>query len=265
MQSVKSLVTPVVFAVACVASRSALAVPKTVDATVAYVMTGDSAVLDNGKVVRYIGVDAPSRGTVQGDEPYAKEAFELNKRLVAGKRVRLELDAAEGDEKGRIWAYVYVGKYFVNASLVESGLARTAVRSPNTRFAGLFQKLEQEARGQKRGLWKAPAQAAPLFSNKDLEKGYAPPKASFGNKDLERFDVPGEDDAVAEAAAKEAEGADPAAAGADDAKGDGKPVEKGAKVEKPEKVEKKDAPRPETKDAAPAEKPADVKKDGGKP
>ncbi len=40
-------------------------------------------------------------------EYYARGSHEANRRLVEGKRVRLELDVEERDRYGRILAYVY--------------------------------------------------------------------------------------------------------------------------------------------------------------
>ncbi|HXL01813.1 MAG TPA: thermonuclease family protein [Candidatus Atribacteria bacterium] len=108
----------------------------------------------NGEKVRYIGVDTPELHHPQKEvEYYAREAYEANRRLVEGKRVRLELDVEERDRYGRILAYVYVDDLMVNEWLVANGYARVATFPPNVKYAERFLQLEREARQAKVGLW----------------------------------------------------------------------------------------------------------------
>lgn len=68
--------------------------------------------------VRYIGVDAPEKETPEG-----QIATSLNRALVAGKKVYLELDEQVRDHYGRLLAYVYLDPYgylMVNAILVST-------------------------------------------------------------------------------------------------------------------------------------------------
>jgi len=51
-------------------------------------------------------------------------------------------------------AYVYVDTLFVNAWLVKHGYAKVLTVPPNTRYRDLFEKLEEEARRKKVGLWR---------------------------------------------------------------------------------------------------------------
>ena len=107
------------------------------------------------RTVRYIGVDTPE--SVKPDTPvqcYALRASHFNAGLVEGETVRLVFDAERRDVYGRLLAYVYVGDEFVNAELVRRGYARTLAIPPNTRYAGLFDRLQREAADAHRGLWK---------------------------------------------------------------------------------------------------------------
>lgn len=106
--------------------------------------------------VRYIGIDTPE--SVAPDQPvecFGPEASAANERLVGGRRVRLEFDAERRDRYGRLLAYVYLGERFVNAELLREGFATTLTIAPNDSFAGLFDRLEQEAGNAGRGLWAA--------------------------------------------------------------------------------------------------------------
>jgi micrococcal nuclease len=106
--------------------------------------------------VRYIGIDTPE--SVAPDQPvecFGKEASRVNAALVEGEQVRLVFDAELRDKYGRLLAYVYVGKQFVNAELVRRGYARTLTIPPNDSHAALFSRLAQAAGNAGRGLWGA--------------------------------------------------------------------------------------------------------------
>lgn len=118
------------------------------------VIDGDTIEVEKLGKVRYIGVDSPEIS--RGPEPFGMEAWEVNRQLVEGKKVRLELDVGERDRYGRVLAYVFVGDTFVNAWLVEHGYSRVMTIPPNVKYAELFLKLEREAREYGRGLWGAP-------------------------------------------------------------------------------------------------------------
>lgn len=106
--------------------------------------------------VRYIGVDTPE--TVKPDAPvqcFGQRASAFNHRLVEGRRVRLVFGVERRDVYGRLLAYVYLGRRFVNAILVRRGLARSLTIPPNDRFAPLMRRLELRAARAGRGLWGA--------------------------------------------------------------------------------------------------------------
>lgn len=120
---------------------------------------GDTVRISGGKLVRYIGIDAPElRKKINGrwiydPTPFAKEAYELNKRLVEGKQIRLEYDKEKTDKYNRILAYLYVGDIFVNGEMIKTGLARASIYPPNEKYAGLLLNLEKDARESKKGMW----------------------------------------------------------------------------------------------------------------
>ena len=120
--------------------------------TVSRVIDGDSIELSNGEQVRYIGIDTPEFHNGVPD-PYAQEAYEINKKLVEGKEVRLELDVQKRDKYNRILAYVYVDDLFVNAYLIENGYTQILTIPPDVTYQDLFLSLERKARENKAGLW----------------------------------------------------------------------------------------------------------------
>lgn len=119
------------------------------------VIDGDTIELSNGEKVRYIGIDTPELHHPQRSvEYFAREVYEANRRLVEGKKVRLEFDVEKRDRYGRLLAYVYVDGVMVNEWLVANGYAQVATFPPNVKYADRFLKLEKEARRLKLGLWK---------------------------------------------------------------------------------------------------------------
>lgn len=121
------------------------------------VVDGDTILVRLGErveKVRYIGIDTPEVGGRGGPEPGAAEAAALNRALVEGRRVRLELDVQERDRYGRLLAYVWVGDLMVNAELVRRGYAQVMTVPPNVRHQALFRRLQRDARQAGRGLWR---------------------------------------------------------------------------------------------------------------
>jgi micrococcal nuclease len=128
------------------------------DGVVVRVVDGDTVhvrVGDRVEKVRYIGVNTPElHHPDKGEEPGGREAHAVNRRLVEGKPVRLELDAQARDRHGRLLAYVWTGATMINAELLRLGYAQVMTVPPNVRHQALFLKLQQDAREAGRGLWK---------------------------------------------------------------------------------------------------------------
>lgn len=120
------------------------------------VIDGDTIELENGEVVRYIGINTPE--TYGKKECYGKEAKEYNIELVENKNVRIEKDKSERDKFGRLLRYVYVWngekEIFVNADLVEKGFAEAIAYKPDTSRHTYLENLEREAKKEDIGIWK---------------------------------------------------------------------------------------------------------------
>lgn len=130
----------------CVAKEKEFLVTKVVD--------GNTIVLENGDVVRYLGIDAPHlKKNEGGPQFYSREAMKFNKGLVLLKKVRLEFDTDRKDEEGRLLAYVYVKNLFVNGELVRLGYARASIHPSGTRYKSILLRYEREAATKYAGLW----------------------------------------------------------------------------------------------------------------
>ena len=118
------------------------------------VIDGDTVMLENGDIVRYLGIDAPNlKKNEGGPQFYSREAAKFNKNLVLLKKVRLDVDVDKKDAQGRLLAYVYVKNVFVNGELVRLGYARAAVSPPNIKHRDLLLRSQKEAEERYAGLW----------------------------------------------------------------------------------------------------------------
>jgi len=139
------------------------------DIYVTRAVDGDTLKLENGERVRLIGIDTPemhesdklyrdsqrTHQDIQTIKALGKRAYDFTRSLVEGKRVTLEFDLERQDKYGRLLAYVYLKDgTFVNAEIVKEGYASLMTYPPNVKYADLFLKLYQEARQNRRGLWK---------------------------------------------------------------------------------------------------------------
>jgi micrococcal nuclease len=123
-------------------------------AKVVAVLDGDTIVIGGGEKVRYAGLNTPETHHPDKLPEYCgQEAFEANRRLVAGKTVRLEFDERRRDKYGRLLAYVYVDSLCVNAELIRQGYAQVSTYKDNQRHHDEFMRLQQSAIAARRGMW----------------------------------------------------------------------------------------------------------------
>jgi len=100
--------------------------------------------LTNGlkEKVRLIGIDAPEKA----QKPWGEQAAALE-RMVKNQWVRLKTDTTPRDRYGRLLAYMYVGRTFVNLELMNQGHAVLLSITPNVAHAEEFKAAQERARG----------------------------------------------------------------------------------------------------------------------
>ncbi len=121
---------------------------------VARVVDGDTIELEDGRKVRYIGIDTPE--TVDPKKPvqcFGREAYLENKSLVEGKEIEMERDVSETDHYGRLLRYVWAEGVFVNEHLVREGFAHAVTFPPDVKYQELFLEAERKAREEGKGFW----------------------------------------------------------------------------------------------------------------
>lgn len=119
-------------------------------AKVKHVIDGDTVELQNGLVLRYVGITAPETG-----EPFEKESAELNRQLVEGKTIKLEYDNYKSDKFGRILAYAFLDKKNISIELARKGMAELVIyqkRKPFIHQAELL-KVQEQAKTKRLGIW----------------------------------------------------------------------------------------------------------------
>ena len=123
-------------------------------AVVKRVIDGDTIELNDGRKVRYIGVNTPElHHPTKGVQCFGKEAMEKNKELVEGKEIKMKKDVSETDRYKRLLRYIWVGDIFVNEYLAREGYAFQATFPPDVAYVNLFKKAAEEARLNNKGLW----------------------------------------------------------------------------------------------------------------
>ncbi|MDP2821025.1 MAG: thermonuclease family protein [bacterium] len=131
------------------------------------VLDGDTVVLENGKEIRYLGIN-----TTEKEQPYTEEAADFNRNLVLGKMVRLELDVENEDRYGRLLAYVWKNGELINQKIIESGLAISVGTQPDTKYQYLFDQAQETAKNNCLGIWEGLCEKERCVKIANVEKNY---------------------------------------------------------------------------------------------
>ena len=138
---------------------------------VSQVIDGDTVdIIINGKKtrVRLIGIDTPElNDSRQEVRCLAQKASEELKKLINGKKVRLEFDATQGnkDKYDRILRYLYLENGIsINQYMIKEGYAYEYTYSTPYKYQSDYKESQQEAKNSKKGLWSNDA----CVGNKEL-------------------------------------------------------------------------------------------------
>jgi micrococcal nuclease len=126
-------------------------------AKVVEVIDGDTVVLDDGKEVRLVGIQAPklplNRPNFK-EWPLAREAKDELEKLVLNQRVTLSYGGARVDRHGRTLAHLHTDDgTWAQGEMLSRGLARVYTFADNRAAAADLLALEAQAREAKRGIW----------------------------------------------------------------------------------------------------------------
>lgn len=122
------------------------------------VLDGDSIRVKNGKEIieiRLYGIDCP-----EWDQEYGKKAKQFTKAKVYQKKV--DIDHVDTDRYGRTVAVVSNSGKLLNRALVRAGYAWIYKKYCRKKaLCSELAQLENEAKKQKRGMWKEKKPTAP--------------------------------------------------------------------------------------------------------
>ena len=131
------------------------------------IVDGDTIQLNDGQVVRLIGVDTPehhhskklrrdaerSQRDIETIQALGKQSTEFTRQLVLGKKVRIEYDKQRTDRYGRTLGYLFLPDgTFVNEEIIKQGYGSAYTKYP-FKYMEQFRAAERNARDKKRGLW----------------------------------------------------------------------------------------------------------------
>jgi micrococcal nuclease len=127
---------------------------------VAEIDQGDAFILEDGRRVRLVGIDAPRAPLgVPKDVPWrlAESAKTALADLAQNRIVTLRLGEVASDRYGRVLAQVYrEDGMWLQGELLRRGLARVHSYADNRALVPEMLALEGEARSARRGLWRDP-------------------------------------------------------------------------------------------------------------
>jgi endonuclease YncB( thermonuclease family) len=114
---------------------------------VARVIDGETLALADGRMLRLVDIDVPSRGTVAAQAKAALAA------LIDGQALALKFAGDAKDRQGRILAELYAGDVWVQGELLRRGGARVAGTAGDRIGLPEMLAIERQARRYRRGLW----------------------------------------------------------------------------------------------------------------
>jgi len=123
------------------------------------VLDGGTLALDDGRIVRLIGIAGPAYSPrVLASAPADDPGRIYLKGMLEGKSVRIKPAKGATDARRMISAYVYLGEVLVNGRMIKDGYA---LADPGRGYPEyeLFESYESEARLKGLGVWKTSSES----------------------------------------------------------------------------------------------------------
>ncbi|HPW34408.1 MAG TPA: lamin tail domain-containing protein [Candidatus Paceibacterota bacterium] len=123
-------------------------------AKVSRIIDGDTIVLENGSIVRFIGIDAPELSVDENRSScLANESKKFLESILLNSSVSLEYGPQKTDDYQRTLAYVWLNKQLVNEIMLEKGLAYAYNFGHQHPKQDEFDSIHQKAKSAGIGLW----------------------------------------------------------------------------------------------------------------
>ncbi len=124
------------------------------------IVDGDTLVLDSGKQVRLVGLQAPKLPLGRPDFtawPLSEDAAAALRELSLGKTLSLVYGGRRKDRHGRILAHLYdESGSWIQGAMLQRGMARVYSFSDNRSLVAEMLAIERQARAARRGIWADP-------------------------------------------------------------------------------------------------------------
>lgn len=126
--------------------------------TVKHIYDGDTFKTEHGEKVRLLNINTPEIAhNDKPGQPFSRQAGKALSTLLLNRTVRLEFDSDQHDRYDRLLAHVYLRDgTWINARMIEKGLAHLYIFAPNFRHADALLAKERQARKRKSGIWNHP-------------------------------------------------------------------------------------------------------------
>lgn len=128
--------------------------------TVVEIVDGDTLLLDDGREVRLVGLQAPKLplGRPNFDPwPLADKAKAALGEITLGRQVTLAYGGRRIDRHGRALAHLFRDEgLWVQAEMLRRGLARVYSFADNRTLVDRLLQIERVARAERRGIWNDP-------------------------------------------------------------------------------------------------------------
>jgi endonuclease YncB( thermonuclease family) len=136
------------------------------------IVDGDTLVLEDGRQVRLVGIQAPKLPLGRSNFetwPLAEEARAALSALALGRPLRLAYGGRRMDRHGRLLAHLYAtgaqgAERWIQGALLEQGMARVYSFADNRALVAEMLALERTARAGRRGIW-----TNPFYAVRDAE------------------------------------------------------------------------------------------------
>lgn len=147
-------------AVAAAAAAGAAALERDGSAVVADVVDGDTLVLEDGREVRLVGIQAPKLPLGRAgflEWPLAREAKAALVELALGHELTISYGGRRVDRHGRLLAHLHdqSGRW-MQGEILARGMARVYSFSDNRALVREMLAIEHAARTARRGIWAHP-------------------------------------------------------------------------------------------------------------
>ncbi len=153
--------SPFLFCVTCLTIlMSSWSVQAQTTTSVTRVITGDTVQIQDGRLVRLIGITSPlPAGVSHAGDPFGEEARKITESVVAGKSLELIFDnqnipIQHKDKYGRTLAYLYIlpQRTLVNRVILRQGGATVYTAHTNKYINDMYGD-QFDAKRAKRGIW----------------------------------------------------------------------------------------------------------------